>query len=192
MSGKCVIVYKIGTNLNQGYVKIDTNVYFYLKTLNKSLSKTVAGYARFQHFYGINKPEYLHRVIAKYLCNRTLLPGEVIDHIDMDKLNCTISNMRVCDQSLNGHNRKVQRNTTSGVVGVSWSKEKQKWVVRMKKGNRYSHLGYFDTVETAKLAYEKGSLEFYGCKQSNLKFSTGFSATDALNRGDVAIPVDIA
>ena len=67
----------------------------------------------------------VHRLVAM-----TFIPNienkKCVDHIDNNKLNNTISNLRWCDLSENQHNRKLNKNSISGVKGVSWVKRENK------------------------------------------------------------------
>ncbi len=101
----------------------------------------------------LNKKNYLvHRLI--FLMHKGYLP-ELLDHIDMNKQNNTIENLREADKELNSWNREKQNNNTSGFRGVSWNKSASKWHAYITiKGTRY-HLGLFSTPEEASEAYVK-------------------------------------
>lgn len=89
----------------------------------------------------------LHRLI--------MMPAdhELVDHINMDKLDNRRNNLRIADRSTNGMNRGAQRNSLSGIKGVSWSKAKNKWrIVCNVRGKQY-HLGYAGTLDEAKRVY---------------------------------------
>jgi len=49
------------------------------------------------------------------------------DHIDNDKLNNNVSNLRWCTQKENCQNRSMRNDNTSGTKGVSWHKQHKKW-----------------------------------------------------------------
>ena len=69
----------------------------------------------------LHKVKYkVHRIIYQ-LCYGDLTDDFVIDHIDGDKLNNKISNLRKCNQAINSRNRKMPNNNTSGFVGVHFS-----------------------------------------------------------------------
>ena len=52
------------------------------------------------------------------------------------------------------HNtRPLYRNNTSGVRGVYWRKDCRKWVAFIGENGQRRHLGVFDTIDAATLAY---------------------------------------
>lgn len=79
-------------------------------------------------------------------------PPEEIDHKDGDAVNNRWSNLR--DGTLiNARNKSMLSNNTSGYTGVSWHKQRQKWCVRIKVGDRYQSFGlYSDKDEAAAIA----------------------------------------
>lgn len=100
----------------------------------------------------LDKKNYLvHRLI--FLMHYGYLP-ELLDHIDMDKLNNKIENLREADKELNSWNRDKQANNTSGYRGVSWNKNAEKWHAYIKVKGVRKHLGLFNTPEEANKAYE--------------------------------------
>lgn len=73
-------------------------------------------------------------------------PGLIADHISGDTLDCRLSNLRVTTQAENCRNKtRPAHGTTSGILGVCWSKFHDRWVARY--GGRY--LGLHKTVEAA-------------------------------------------
>jgi hypothetical protein len=92
----------------------------------------------------------VHRVI--YEMFNGLIPSNLqIDHIDGNRKNNNISNLRLATIKENSYNREKQSNNTSGFKGVNWSKYHFKWRVRIGK----KHLGYFNDLEEAYLVYQK-------------------------------------
>lgn len=101
------------------------------------------------------KTVYLHRFIMNFP------EGKQVDHINIDPLDNRRSNLRVCSQSENQHNRTKQRNNTSGFKGVYWSAETKKWRAKIRINNNLINIGYFaDKVDAAK-AYDKAALELH-------------------------------
>lgn len=81
--------------------------------------------------------------------------GEIIDHINGDKLDNRKCNLRFCTPQQNNMNRGIQKNNTSGYKGVSWNKEKNKWQSYFIFNNRKKHLGYFSDKVEAALIYNQ-------------------------------------
>jgi len=78
---------------------------------------------------------------------------EQIDHIDRDPLNNRIENLRAANDSLQEANKGIRKNNRSGYKGVYWNSQKQKWQARINKDKKAYHLGFFDDVKLAALAY---------------------------------------
>lgn len=105
---------------------------------------------------GFNKNSYLlHKLIY---CYHTGDWPEFIDHIDQDKSNNKIENLRPATISHNGANRSIMTTNTSGYKGVSFHKAGKKWRASIKA----RHIGSFNTKEEAALAYNEKALEEYG------------------------------
>lgn len=85
---------------------------------------------------------HLHKVICD-------LTDDVVDHIDRNKLNCTRNNLRICSHQQNSINTNIPKNNTSGIIGVSFSKEKNKWRANININRKQLHLGYFNNIEDA-------------------------------------------
>ena len=88
-----------------------------------------------------------HRLI--FLMHKGYLPVE-IDHIDGNKLNNRIDNLREATRAQNIFNRGLMKTNTSGVKGVSWSKERNKWEVQMYVDGKKHNIGRFENLEVAK------------------------------------------
>jgi hypothetical protein len=80
--------------------------------------------------------------------------GLEIDHIDRNRSNNNIENLRVVTHAQNVANSSVRNTSKSGIRGVSKTKT-GKWVARITTGLHYLHLGTFDTKEEAAEAYNK-------------------------------------
>jgi hypothetical protein len=94
-----------------------------------------------------NKMYKAHRII--FLMHKGYLPIE-IDHIDGDKLNNKIENLRPATRSQNLLNKKKPSSNTSGVKGVSWCAERNKWEVQMYVDGKKKYVGRFESLDVAK------------------------------------------
>jgi|TARA_R110000764_G_scaffold153480_1_gene241401 hypothetical protein len=90
-----------------------------------------------------------HRLVWIYV--HGTLP-KILDHIDGNKENNNINNLRRSTASQNAHNAKLNSNNTSGVKGVSWYKKHQKWRGQVKNNNKQVHVGYFEELKDAEAA----------------------------------------
>jgi len=93
-------------------------------------------------FDGTNYLE--HRVVWLY-CHGEW-PRFHIDHINGDRTDNRIENLRDVAPSENQKNMKLNARNTSGYVGVSFNKNTGKWVSR---GHKKKYLGQFDCKATA-------------------------------------------
>jgi len=71
----------------------------------------------------------------------------VIDHIDGNKTNNSIDNLRDVDRAQNSRNQKLHKNNTSGVVGVR--RRDGRWIAQIKHAGAYRFLGSFSDFEMA-------------------------------------------
>lgn len=89
-------------------------------------------------------------------------PLHCIDHIDGNGLNNRISNLREAVHSENARNRGAQRNSKSGIKGVSWHVESGRWQAKIQHHGKGKNLGYYATPEEAREAYCKAAKELHG------------------------------
>ena len=96
---------------------------------------------------------YNHRISwAHYYRDQ---PPEFIDHIDGDRENNRIDNLRACTLSENQMNRKVNSNSTTGYTGVTFMKNKGRFKATIYRNNKPTYLGLYDTAKEASKAYQK-------------------------------------
>jgi hypothetical protein len=86
-------------------------------------------------------------------------PVHAIDHVNGDEGDNRISNMRDVPQGDNCRNASRRKDNTSGVPGVSWNKDRGKWLVTIsaEKGRRY--VGIFDRKADAIVARKAAERE---------------------------------
>lgn len=91
-----------------------------------------------------------HRVIWA-ICYGHWPAGE-IDHIDGNPANNAFSNLRLSTHQQNSLNRKIRRDCTSGVKGISWHKASRKWRARIMTNGVRVCVGSFDSLADAENA----------------------------------------
>lgn len=102
---------------------------------------------------GLDYQEVLvHKLI--FMMHHGFIP-EYIDHINGNRADNRIENLRETTTSQNGCNQKISKKNTSGCKNVSWNKTRNKWVVRIVFDSGKLKQWYVDDFEFAKLlAYE--------------------------------------
>lgn len=88
-------------------------------------------------------------------------PAGEIDHIDRNKTNNSITNLREAIGWQNGANRKTIKKTVSGFKGV-FKTHNNRWAARIRKDRKAYHLGCYDTPEEAHAAYVMAANEMFG------------------------------
>lgn len=79
-----------------------------------------------------------------------------VDHINHNTLDNRKENLRKVSNAENHQNRKgPNSNTRSGVRGVYWKQQRQKWAAQVKVNYKPHFLGYFETIEEAKNVVEQ-------------------------------------
>ena len=121
------------------------------------------GYAMFSYTEnGKRRETYLHRMIMR------ARPGEVVDHLNHDRLMNTRANLRCCTVQENlRYRRRFANNRLSGFKGVTfWH---GKWVARIYVNDRAVRLGVYEDLKTAAMAYDVAArLLFHGFAVFNL------------------------
>jgi hypothetical protein len=97
-----------------------------------------------------------HRLAWLYVYGE--LPKQWLDHINRNRSDNRICNLRLASPALNAQNASTRKDNTSGIPGVSWHKATGKWVVQISKQGKSTHVGLFPTIQEAKLAREQAEL----------------------------------
>ena len=92
----------------------------------------------------------LNRVIMERIVQRKLLPTELVDHKNGDRLDNCRSNLRIADHSKNGINRSVPTSARSGFRGVRRdTQETHSFYASIMYHQQNIYIGSFDTAEEA-------------------------------------------
>lgn len=117
------------------------------------------------HYWGVTYDGYAKRYVEKlvdgkrkrwvYHLHREVIgakKGEIVDHINGDRLDNRRSNLRIASKSLNALNSPKNK-------GFYFRNQNKKWHARIKFNKIEKHLGFFDTPEAASAAYQKAKKE---------------------------------
>ena len=80
-------------------------------------------------------------------------PAKVVDHINRRPGDNRLCNLREATQSENMHN--ANRKSESGVPGVRWSSERNRWVAQIRVGYRNHVIGSFLSKDEAIAARQR-------------------------------------
>ena len=99
------------------------------------------------------------QVAREFIDNPNNLP--CVDHIDQSKTNNHIINLRWCDKSQNGGNRRINRNSVSGFKGVRRGPNGN-WTAIINCAGIKHRLGIFRDPREAAAAYNTAALHYFG------------------------------
>lgn len=102
---------------------------------------------------GIDKKRYkAHRLAWLYVHGKW--PNDQIDHINGERVDNRISNLRAATASQNKQNaRKARSDSRSGLIGAIWESRANKWRSHIRFEGKTKHLGYFDEAAQAHAVY---------------------------------------
>jgi HNH endonuclease/AP2 domain len=132
-----------------------------IRRIYKSGEVRVAGWTGHRGYVYLtvsNKRRAAHQVIWEHV-NGRVPDGFEIDHIDGNPSNNSILNLRLLTHAENMQNRHLPsgKNKTSGVKGVHWDKDRQKWRTHIVVNGKQYHIGRFDSLDSALSAYRKAA-----------------------------------
>lgn len=80
--------------------------------------------------------------------------GQIVDHINGNRLDNRRNNLRFVTASQNGQNRKVK--------GITYDKKRKKWNANIVVNGKRYYLGRYQTEEEALLARKNGEIKYQG------------------------------
>lgn len=84
-----------------------------------------------------------------------------LDHINEDKLDNRISNLREATRKQNMQNVRRHKHNTSGYKGVAWHSQRGKWRAYIFDSYQQIHLGLFESKEAAFAARSKAEKQYH-------------------------------
>lgn len=118
---------------------------------------------------GVDRDGYNYLVVnqRKYKSHRIIwlwwygyYPENDIDHIDGDKTNNRIENLRETSDLCNCRNRGLRKDNKTGVPGIHWNERLGKWVAQITNLGARRHLGYFSTMREAVARRHAAEIEY--------------------------------
>jgi hypothetical protein len=108
----------------------------------------------------INKKIYLlHRIV--FMMHHGYLP-EMVDHIDLNRSNNRIENLRAAKHAENAWNANARVDSTSNIKNVTFNARRRKWLVRIQANGNRMHIGCYKDLELAELVAMEARNKYHG------------------------------
>ena len=134
------------------------------KTTRNEVGKRVGSPAKnYETVMVDGKNWFIHRLV--FLMQHGYMP-KIVDHINGNTKDNRIENLREANDCENAHNAKLRVNNVSGVKGVSWNKDREKWVVRVNH-NKKTYQKYVQDIELAELVAVEMRAKYHGAFANN-------------------------
>lgn len=130
----------------------DTGLLYWTDAAHKSVKGKVAGTPNRGYVLVMFKGQFFKAHRLAWLLTHGDWPKQSIDHIDGDKSNNRINNLRDVDGVTNEQNKDQARaDSKSGLIGAS--PYRNRWKSQIRVDGAVKYLGVFDTAEMAHQAY---------------------------------------
>ncbi len=129
----------------------ETGIFTYLKQTNNTIKVgDVAGTLKSHGYIAIsvnNKIYYAHRLVWLYMYGE--FPSNLIDHINGNRSDNSLNNLREANKLQNNRNAKINKNNVSGVKGVYYSKTNKNYVAQITLNYKTYYLGCSKNIKDA-------------------------------------------
>jgi hypothetical protein len=104
-----------------------------------------------------NKRIKAHKLV--FLYNLGYIPN-IVDHIDGNRDNNRLDNLRDVSQDINQKNKKLDKRNTSGLMGVRFLKNSNKWQADIRVNGVFIYLGRWIDKEEAIKARKEAEIKY--------------------------------
>lgn len=150
---------------SKGVVIVDDEDYQYLSQFKWHGLSNNRHYLYVYRCVRLGKNKYKRIFIHREVLNAS--EGVLVDHINGNTFDNRRVNLRLCNNAENIRNSKKSNGKTSEFKGVSFQKERRKWIVGIRipceigRGKSISIGRFSDEVHAAKM-YDKAATKYFG------------------------------
>lgn len=140
----------------------ETGIFTYKVGVGSAGVGDVAGTMHHSGYWDINVCGNVfraHRLAWLYVYGA--MPSSGIDHINGDRADNKISNLRQATQAENCQNVGTSKLNTSGVTGLHWHKLVKKWMAYIHVDKRRIILGYFSDKDEAARVRAEAKMKYH-------------------------------
>jgi hypothetical protein len=148
--------YDLSGEYGIGYTLKGEEFYFDLEDYDK-----IKDYCWYKHKGYIESTNKERKIIGMHQLIIDISNGEVIDHKNRIRHDNRKDNLRITTNSENAFNITKKKNNTSGVTGVFWEEQKEKWCASIYKNNKHVFRKYYFNKDDAIKARLKAELDYY-------------------------------
>lgn len=139
----------------------DGNLYWLVTRNNRVQAGSLAGTISDEGYVKVmirKKAYHAHRIIWEMHYGK-IPEGMEVDHINHDRTDNRIENLRLVTKQVNMKNKSSYSNNKSGVTGVSWHSKKKKWVAQIQCNKKKMMLYEGDNFDDAVKARNEAEIE---------------------------------
>lgn len=142
----------------------ETGIFTHNLSRGGTFAGTVAGHASKRDGYvriNIDRNLHLAHRMAWFYVNK-VWPEDTLDHINGDRKDNRICNLRVATKGQNNFNKPLTKQNTSGYKGVSLNKQSGKWKAQIQVNGKNRYIGQYNDIREAAEAYIFAALDAHG------------------------------
>jgi len=99
-----------------------------------------------------------HRLAWFYVTGEMPPSNLQIDHINRVRDDNRFSNLRLVTNKQNQENTNIRKDNSSGITGINWMEDRQKWCVRIQSNGVRTVVGYYTDFQEASNARKEAEL----------------------------------
>lgn len=148
--------------LNALFEYRDGKLYWKIDLNNQTKAGDEAGSINSHGYVQISLKDRKHQAHRLIWIMHGNQPCETIDHINRNRSDNRIENLRAAANAENICNSGLRKDNTSGVKGVSWRRQNNKWSGKVCYQNKQYHAGCFDDKDACEQAVKELRSKLHG------------------------------